>query len=191
MQNLLAQIYEHGGEINKVAVVEIEPENNGLFATEDIAYGENLAYVPRELIITSKEAQASPTVQLLKEKNILGEDFTGKIEHTELTIYLLEESRKPSSKWFNYIAVQPRDWSNLTLLYNQEDQEFLKGSPILHETLKMKDALTKKYELISTNVPDFSSKFSLTEFVEMYRGVTTRTFSLFMNDKDLDESTKL
>ena len=49
-------------------MIEIEPENNGLFATEDIAYGENIGFVPREMMITSEEAQASPTVQLLKEK---------------------------------------------------------------------------------------------------------------------------
>ena len=53
----------------------------------------------------------------------------------------------------------------------------------------MKDALNKKYELISKNAPEFSSKFSLTDFVEMYRGVTTRTFTLTMDSKNLDEKT--
>ena len=45
----------------------------------------------------------------------------------------------------------------------------------------MKETLQKKYDLISKAVPDFMFQFTLAEFIEMYRGVTTRTFALNMN----------
>ena len=51
MQSLLTQILEAGGEMNKIDVIEIEADNNGIFASEDIYEGEVIGFVPPEMII--------------------------------------------------------------------------------------------------------------------------------------------
>ena len=44
-----------GGEINKLKLYEFWPGNNGLVATENIAKGELLVYIPREMLITRED----------------------------------------------------------------------------------------------------------------------------------------
>ena len=64
---MIAEIFEVGGEINKVEVYEFEPGNNGVVATEDISIGELICFIPLEVLITLEMAEKSPIVKFLYE----------------------------------------------------------------------------------------------------------------------------
>ena len=52
IQCLVEQVIEYGGETNKLSVFEFSPGNNGFVATEDIAIGELVTYIPFDLLMT-------------------------------------------------------------------------------------------------------------------------------------------
>ena len=61
-----------GGEFNKVKINEFAPGNNEFVATEDIAEGELIGYIPSEMFLTFEDAQRlSSNTQVLRESNLL------------------------------------------------------------------------------------------------------------------------
>ena len=60
-----------GGELNGVAVVEIEPGMNGLIADHDMPGGAPLAFVPKQLLFTSDLAYKLPLVEYMRQEGLL------------------------------------------------------------------------------------------------------------------------
>ena len=54
-----------GGELNKAWPQEFSPGYKGMVASEDIADGELIAFIPRSMIMTWKEA--NPNSHIVKE----------------------------------------------------------------------------------------------------------------------------
>ncbi len=53
-------------------------------------------------------------------------------KHCFLTTLLLQEqAKKEDSKWFDYIQILPKDYSNFPVFFNDEELKLLEGSPFL------------------------------------------------------------
>ena len=50
---------ERGGELNKAWMHEFSSTNKGMVATENIKEGELIAFIPRSMIVTEREAEKS------------------------------------------------------------------------------------------------------------------------------------
>ena len=50
------------------------------------------------------------------------------IENVLLGLFLIEEEGKPASKWRDYIALLPKDYSNFPKFFTREELEMLKGT---------------------------------------------------------------
>ena len=60
-----------GGELNKVKLNEVEPGNNEMIATEDIATGDLIAFIPDQMVLTFADAKIQSTASnLFEEKKI-------------------------------------------------------------------------------------------------------------------------
>ena len=71
INKLRKKLLDAGGELNGVAVVEIEPGVNGLIADHDMPGGAPLAFVPKQLLLTSDLAYKLPLVEYMKEQGLL------------------------------------------------------------------------------------------------------------------------
>ena len=69
--NLLQEVLQAGGLLNKVQVHEFDPGNNGLVATEDIEAGELVCFIPEELFVTVKMGLETPLVEYLLKNDYL------------------------------------------------------------------------------------------------------------------------
>ena len=72
IQNLYKWLNELGGKLNKVKVNEFEPGKNGMIATDDIAQGDLIAFIPDDMLLTVSEAKSkSEAYKIILEKDIL------------------------------------------------------------------------------------------------------------------------
>ena len=102
---MLEWLQKEGGELNKSDLHEFNPGNYGIIATEDIKEGELVAFIPRALKMTKKEARKSENAQYLIKKNISGNEQ--ELEFLWLNLFIMDERRNPNSKWADYIALLP------------------------------------------------------------------------------------
>ena len=78
-------------------------------------------------------------------------------EFIPLVLYIMEERRNPESKHKDWLGILPKDWSEQPIFYTEEELSWLKGSDFVHFIRNFRRELETDYELISRNIPDFSS----------------------------------
>ena len=91
----------------------------------------------------------------------------------------MEERRTSDSKWSDWLAILPKDWSDQAIFYTEEELLLLEGSQFATYIRNFRKELEADYNFISRNIPDFSSQYSLQEFLETYKSVQSRLLGLF------------
>ena len=146
--------------MNKVIIHEFAPGNNELVASENIKRGEIVGYIPEEMFLTSNHALShSKNTEILRQNGQF-EQLTSS-EFIHLVLYLMEERRNPDSKWKDWFGILPKDWSEQTIFYTEEDLAWLKGSDFANYIRHFTQELEADYAFIARNIPDFSSHYSL------------------------------
>jgi histone-lysine N-methyltransferase SETD3 len=74
-------------------------------------------------------AMTSPVGKKMYEKGLRQRLISPK--HTFLSTYIMQEIRKPDSKWHIYIDILPKNFSNFPIFFDDNDKKWLKGSPFL------------------------------------------------------------
>ena len=77
---------------------EFTPGYKGMVATEDISEGELVAFIPRSMVMTWREAMVRQN--LLEVADL---KFNIRTDHLGLLLYILEEKRNPFSEWYDWI----------------------------------------------------------------------------------------
>ena len=188
LQCMIEQILSYGGHINKVEMKEYAPGINGMIATEDIYKGDNIVYIPRTFLITPLEAEASETFKYLYEEGHV-KNFGN--SNDKIALFVMEELKNPDSKWRDYFALLPPNFSNMPTNYNDEELEMLNGNDIkLIANQKMKTNKTT-YENLARVVPNFKEMYSFEEYNYAKCSTDSRNFGLKMDPKDnfADEKT--
>ena len=72
----------------------------------------------------------------------------------------------------------PRDWSTFPSLYTEEELDWLEGSRLQQNTRDKHLQFATSYNIIADAIPEFSSKYSIQEFIETYCLVLSRGFLL-------------
>ena len=95
-------------------------------------------------------------------------------KHLQTAIYILDESRKPESKWSAYLQSLPESFDEFPLLYSESELQQLKGSH-LGRAMKVKiPSLKRSYDKVRAAVPEFD--FSFKDLMVAYNKVSSRNF---------------
>ena len=100
-------------------------------------------------------------------------------QHDRLLLQLLimEELKKQTpSKFKHYINMVHTDWSNFPLLFEEEDLHWLQGSPLLEWTQNDLANQKAQYDFFGQHIAGFKSEYSLRDFMEASKSVTSRCF---------------
>ena len=117
---------KENGKFNKVDIYEFGPSNKGVIATDNIDTNELIIFVPLSLCIKSEDVLESEVAKYLIENDNRNPVLQEKT--LMYTLLLLEEQRKPDSKWKDYMALLPTDFSMFPLKYTEEEIKLLEGS---------------------------------------------------------------
>ena len=65
------------------------------------------------------------------------------------TLYMCEEKHNPDSRWADYTASMPQEYSEFPRMFTVEDLEWLKGSPLLKRAEDINSVLEDDYDVIA------------------------------------------
>ena len=120
------QVLQNGGKIINIDYQVIEPGYKGMVATEDIAQGDIIVFVPQSLLITRDVVSESKTFQSLKDQNVV--EKLQKPDSLEFSVYLMEQKREPDSIWKHYLGLWPTSYATFPMFYTNEEMAWLEGS---------------------------------------------------------------
>ena len=104
-------------------------------------------------------AQSSQIIRYLIETDLLKqlEIKIHQIDSLLLVVQILEEQLNKTSKWVDYLALLPKDWSNFPLFYTDEEMALLHDSEFMIDSIaKEKSIQRETYNFLADNVPDFA-----------------------------------
>lgn len=62
-------------------------------------------------------------------------------KHSFLSSFVLQERKKPDTKWHPYFDILPKSCSNFPIFFTADEKKFLEGSPFLGIKLKLNEKL--------------------------------------------------
>ena len=127
----MKQLTELGGELNKVKLNEVEPGNNEMIATEDIATGDLIAFIPDQMVLTFADAKIQSTASnLFEEKKIYDLLPAKERDFIPMVLYIVEQRKNSDSVWKDYLGVLPKDMSEHPVFYTEEELDMFKGDEL-------------------------------------------------------------
>lgn len=180
-KRLVEWLLRRGARFPKCQLKNIAPGCRATFARQPIHEDEEIMFIPRDYIITSNLSMSSDICTEIKHSGV---EIRSK--HTYLASFLLQErDRKRESKWFPYIDILPKTFSNIPLFFDRDQLEGLKGSLALQKIQDRHDSLRAEYQNLRRHVASFS-KWSYEDFVWARLVVITRIFGLLINNQKTD-----
>eukprot|EP01083_Nonionella_stella_P108529 315780_1 len=162
-----------GATFPKVKMVYIEKDFRIVEAKQSISGGEEVMYVPLNLMMTGLDARESPYGKMLLDTEVNA--------HTFLAVYLLEHKADPNSKFRYYIATLPKDYKNVPINFDEHEMSFLVGSMSIRKIMDKKQQLWDSYRAVCARIPEFQERFSFDDFVWARTVVITRIFGLMIH----------
>jgi len=180
-KRLVEWLLRRGARFPKCQLRNLAAGCRATFARESIREDEEIMFIPRDYIITSNLSMNS---DICTEIKLSGVEIRSK--HTYLASFLLQErDRKRESKWFPYIDILPKSFSNIPLFFDRKQLEGLKGSLSLQKIQDRHDSLRAEYQNLRRKVASFS-KWTYEDFVWARLVVITRIFGLLINNQKTD-----
>ena len=157
------------------------PDYRGVHARGKIRKNEVFLVVPKDLIITLEMAKAAPIGAKMEKAhlNLLSP------KHSFLSSYVLQELKKPDTKWKPYLDMLPKSTSNFPIFFTADEKKWLQGSPFLNQVEEKIADVAKDYQTICTAVKEFS-QYSLEEFSHVRMLISSRIFGITIDGKKTD-----
>lgn len=182
-EKLFKWMTKDGAQFDKLKMRYYGPDYRGVHAARDIKKGETILYVPKKEIITLEMAMESPIGALMAARNMRNRLLSPK--HSFLSCFIMQEKRKPTSYFKEFIDILPKNFTNFPIFYTVEERQWLEGSAMQNVISdKIKDIQTD-YNTICNEVPEFR-QFSLKEYSEMRMMVCSRIFGISINGVKTD-----
>jgi histone-lysine N-methyltransferase SETD3 len=89
----------------------------------------------------------------------------------------MQERRKPDTKWWYYIDILPKGYSNFPIFFEEDDMKWLEGSPFKDQIEEKIEDIKVDYDLICKEVPEYSI-FPIREYSEIRMMVSSRIFGI-------------
>ena len=105
------KILKAGGELNGVAVVELDSGMNGIALFTEMPAGAPVVFIPKELLFDSDRAYKLPLVQYLVEEGIFDQIRNIKNDVLATTVLLLHEQYLgDQSEWKWFLDTLPKSF---------------------------------------------------------------------------------
>lgn len=170
-----------GADFDKVKMRYYSADYRGVHAKYRIRKNEVLVRIPLNLIITLEMAKEAPIGAKMLKANL-------KLlspKHSFLSSYVLQELKKPDTKWLPYLDMLPKSTNNFPIFFTEEEKAWLTGSPFLDQVEgKIRD-VNKDYKKIVEAVPEFA-QFTLNEFSHVRMLISSRIFCITVNGNKTD-----
>jgi protein-histidine N-methyltransferase len=128
-------------------------------ASQDIKKDDSLLFVPRKLLLTLEDADASQVGQKIKASNIKSKMANPK--HTIMACLLMQEQAKEGDSAFQpFLDILPKDIDDFPAFFSDEEKEWLDGSTIQLKIKGQQHAFENDYKLVCEADPSFAA-FSL------------------------------
>jgi len=99
-------------------------------------------------------AFASPVGKRMYEKGLRQRLISPK--HSFLSTFVMQERRKGTdSKWYSYLDILPKNFSNFPVFFEEDDKAWLEGSPFLEQIKEKIEDIKVDYDLICKEVPEY------------------------------------
>jgi len=121
---------EGGADFSKLKLAFYSENNRGVHTLRDIKIGEQVLFVPDNLLITLEMAFQSPLGKLMYEKGLRQRLISPK--HNFLGAYILQETRKEDSLWKYYTDLLPQDIGEFPVFFGEDDKKWLEGSRFIY-----------------------------------------------------------
>jgi protein-histidine N-methyltransferase len=123
----LKWLKDGGANFDKIKMRYYSPDYRGVHARVKLKKNEVFLIIPRNLIITLEMAKATPIGSKMEKAhlNLLSP------KHSFLSTYVLQERKKPDTKWAPYFDILPKSTSNFPIFFTPEEKKWLEGSPFL------------------------------------------------------------
>ena len=157
----------------KLQIKFFSENHRGVFAKAKIYKEEAILRIPYEKLITLEYAKETPVGLDIINNGV----FLQSPKHCFLAIVLLQEKINNDSKWKHYIDVLPKSYNNFPVFFNDNELEYLKGSPFLNLLKEKLSDLKKDYNAIF-NCSELFKKFSFKDFCEARMAVSSRIFGI-------------
>lgn len=125
-EKLFKWMTKDGAQFDKLKMRYYGPDYRGVHAARDIKKGETILYVPKKEIITLEMAMESPIGSLMAARNMRNRLLSPK--HSFLSCFIMQEKRKPSSYFKEFIDILPKNFTNFPIFYTVEERQWLEGS---------------------------------------------------------------
>ena len=76
-------------------------------------------------------------------------------KHSYLSTFLLQERKNSDSFWQPYLQILPSNYNTFPIFFNEQDLEWLKGSPFLNQVLEKRSDIKDDYENICNVANEF------------------------------------
>jgi histone-lysine N-methyltransferase SETD3 len=136
-----------GSKYEKLKIRFYTPIYRGVHAANKIKAGEEILFVPKDLIITLEMAEESPIGTKMMYHNLKSKLLSPK--HGFLTTFILQEKKKgEDSVFFPFIDILPKSFGNFPIFFTPEEKEWLKGSPFLDQVEEKIEDIKTDFDLI-------------------------------------------
>jgi len=170
-----------GAKYDKIKMRYYGPDYRGVHARTKIKRNEIFLIVPKELIITLEMAKTSPIGAKMEKAHL----SLLSPKHSFLSTYVLQEVRKPDTKWTPYFDMLPKSTSNFPIFFTEEEDKWLEGSPFLDQVKEKREDVKKDYNTITGKVPEYT-QFSFQEFGHYRMLISSRIFGICVNGVKTD-----
>ena len=182
-QDLLGWMKEGGADFSKLKLAFYSENNRGVHTLRDIKIGEQVLFVPDNLLITLEMAFQSPLGKLMYEKGLRQRLISPK--HNFLGAYILQETRKEDSLWKYYTDLLPQDIGEFPVFFGEDDKKWLEGSRFIYSIEEKLEEIQKDYDMLCEEVPDFK-QFDIAEYKKIRMIVASRIFGITINKVKTD-----
>ena len=104
-------------------------------------------------------------------------------KHCLLSCFLLFEENNPLYKY--YFDLLPKDYGNFPIFYNQDELEYLCGSPFLNLVINKKIDMQMDYNKLCEKIDNFS-QFSFDKFCKARCIISSRVFGITIHNVKTD-----
>ncbi|CAD8063827.1 unnamed protein product [Paramecium primaurelia] len=145
----------------------------GVNAKQTINAKELILFIPKSHMITLEMTKEIPVAKKMIQYRL---DLLSP-KHSFLSTFLLQEKQRPNSFWKPYLDILPQSYPSFPIFFNNNDLEWLKGSPFLKQIKDKLSDLKKDYNDICAIAPEFK-QYLFHEFCWARMTASSRIFGI-------------
>ena len=178
--NFLKELYKYNAYFPKLEIHFFSEDYRGIIAKTPINKNEIILAIPKNCLISLEIAMNTDYGKKIKE--FMYNELTSP-KHCLLSSFLLFE--KKNTKWKFYFDLLPKNFNNFPIFYNDNELNYLKGSPFLNQIFDKKSDIKADYLKLCEHLPYYKN-FNFQDFMKARMIISSRIFGISINNSKTD-----